>query len=145
MSVFFSPTSFSVMNIEITQECKHLIKFAAKKLKGHERRAFISTRLTETEFGVGRHTAELGMYEKRTGLICYGNYASSGKQKTEDTSPQLIQDICSLVEPESQADRQLPAMQHFRLHANHRKECSAEVNGRKRVGRRFTSSNPDFQ
>ena len=105
------------MNIEVTQECKHLIKFAAKKLKGYERRAFMaevaetlchgSARLTETEFGVGRHTVELGMHEKRTGLICYGNYASSGKQKTEDTSPQLIQDIRCLVEPESQADRQL--------------------------------------
>ena len=66
-----------------------------------------SPRLTETEFGFGRHTVEIGMHEKRTGLICYGNYASSGKQKTEDISPQLIQDILSLVEPESQADPQL--------------------------------------
>lgn len=105
------------MNVEILQECKHLIKVAAMKLKGHERRVFMaevaetlcygSSRLTETEFGVGRQTVELGMHEKRTGLICYGNYASSGKQKTEDASPQLIQDIRSLVEPESQADRQL--------------------------------------
>ena len=102
---------------EVTPECKNLIKLAAKKLKGHERRAFVaevaesicygSPRLTETEFGFGRHTVELGMHEKRTGLICYGNYASSGKQKTEDISPQLIQDIRSLVEPESQADPQL--------------------------------------
>ena len=102
---------------EVTPEYKNLIKLAAKKLKGHERRAFMaevaerlcygSPRLTETEFGFGRHTVELGMHEKRTGLICYGNYASSGKHKTEDTSPQLIQDIRSLVEPESQADPQL--------------------------------------
>jgi len=105
------------MSIVVIPECKHLIKFAAKKLKGHERRAFMaevsekicdgSPRLTETEFGFGRHTVELGMHEKRTGLICYGNYASSGKQKTEDASPELIQDIRSLVEPESQADPQL--------------------------------------
>ncbi len=105
------------MNIEIPEECKHLIQLAAKKLKGHERRVFMaevaetlcygSSRLTETEFGVGRQTVELGIHEKRTGLICYGNYASSGKQKTEDTSLQLIQDIRSLVEPESQADSQL--------------------------------------
>ena len=103
--------------VEVSPECKNLIKLAAKKLKGHERRAFMaevaenicygSPRLTETEFGFGRHTVELGMHEKRTGLICYGNYASSGKQKTEDVSPQLIQDVRSLVEPESQADPQL--------------------------------------
>ncbi len=105
------------MTIEATPEYKHLIKMAAKKLKGPERRAFMaevaetlcdgSPRLAETEFGFGRHTVELGMHEKRTGLICYGNYVSSGKQKTEDTSPELIQDIRSLVEPESQADPQL--------------------------------------
>ncbi len=65
-----------------------------------------SARLIETEFSVGRKTVQLGMNEKRTGLICYGHYAFSGKQKTEDVSPQLIQDIRSLVEPESQADSQ---------------------------------------
>ncbi len=68
---------------QITPECKHLIQLAAKKLKGAERRAFTaevaetlcfgSPRLTELEFGFGRHTTELGLHEKRTGLICYGN------------------------------------------------------------------------
>ncbi|MGB0360481.1 MAG: hypothetical protein ACPGEF_03620, partial [Endozoicomonas sp.] len=105
------------MSIETTPEYKNLIKIAAKKLKGYERRAFMaevaqtlcngSPRLTETEFGFGRHTVELGLHEKRTGLICYGNYAASGKQKTEVTAPELIQDIRSLVDPESQADPQL--------------------------------------
>ena len=68
---------------------------------------YSSPRLTETEFGFGRHTVELGMHEKRTGMICYGNYASSGKRKSEDVSPQLAEDIRCLVEPESQADPQL--------------------------------------
>ena len=40
-------------------------------------------------------------------MTCYGNYASSGKQKSEDVSPQLAEDIRCLVEPESQADPQL--------------------------------------
>lgn len=105
------------MDIKITPESKRLIKLAAEKLKGHERRAFMaevaetlchgSPRLTETEFGVGRYTVELGMHEKRTGLICYEGHTLSGKKKTEETSPQLIKDIHSLVDPESQADRQL--------------------------------------
>ena len=68
---------------------------------------YSSPPLTETEFGFGRHTVELGMHEKRTGMICYGNYASSGKRKSEDVSPQLAEDIRCLVEPESQADPQL--------------------------------------
>ena len=66
-------------SVNVTPECKHLIILAAKKLKGSEHRAFIaevaeqlcfgSPRLTETEFNFGRHTVELGMHEKRTGLI----------------------------------------------------------------------------
>ena len=117
MSAYHSYLFLPHMSIDATPEYKHLIKIAAKKLKGPERRAFMaevaetlcngSPRLTETEFGFGRHTVELGIHEKRTGLICYGNYAASGKQKTEVTSPELIQDIRSLVEPESQADPQL--------------------------------------
>jgi hypothetical protein len=47
-----------------------------------------SPRPTETEFGFGRHTVEVGMHEKCTGLVCYGNYVSSGKQKSEVATPQ---------------------------------------------------------
>ena len=72
-----------------------------------EQLCFGSPRLTETEFNFGRHTIELGMHEKRTGLVCYGNYASQGKPKAEVANPQLEQDIRSLVDPESQADPQL--------------------------------------
>lgn len=113
------PFAFATMkpSVDIAPECKSLLKLAAKKLKSHDRRLFVaevaetlcysSPRLTETEFGFGRHTVELGMHEKRTGMICYGNYASSGKRKSEDVSPQLAEDIRCLVEPESQADPQL--------------------------------------
>ena len=63
--------------------------------------------MTETVFGFGRQTVELGMNEKRTGLICHGNYAPCGKKKAEEASPQLEEDIRNLVDPESQADPQL--------------------------------------
>ncbi len=63
--------------------------------------------MTETVFGFGRHTVELGINEKRSGFICYGNYEPCGKKKAEETFPKLEQDIRSLVEPESQADPQL--------------------------------------
>lgn len=103
--------------ITIPPECKYLIKLAAGKLKGSERRAFVaevaeklcagSPRLTETEFSFGRNTIELGMHENRTGLVCYGNYATQGKVKSEVANPDLEQDIRVLVDPESQADPQL--------------------------------------
>lgn len=105
------------MPAEISPEYKHLIQLAAKRLKGAERRAFIADvaetlcsgnpRATETLFGFGRQTVELGMNEKRTGLICYGNYEPCGKRRSEDAFPKLEQDIRSLVDPESQADPQL--------------------------------------
>ena len=102
---------------EVSPEYKHLIQLAAKHLKGPERRAYIAEvaetlcagnpGMTETVFGFGRQTIELGMNEKRTGLICYGNYEPCGKKKAEEAFPKLEQDIRSLVEPESQADPQL--------------------------------------
>ena len=121
--------------VDVAPECKKLINLAAKKLKGSERRLFIaevaeelcygSPRLTETEFGFGRNTVELGMHEKRTGLVCYGDYVSSGKQNCEKTNPQLEEDIRSLVDPESQADPQL--REYFFLHPRHCKSHSAET------------------
>ena len=63
--------------------------------------------MTETLFGFGRKAVELGMNEKRTGLICFGNYEPCGKKKAEETFPKLETDILSLVDPESQADPQL--------------------------------------
>ena len=72
---------------EVSSEYKHLIQVAAKHLKGPERRVFIAEvaetlcagnpRLTETVFGFGRKTVELGMNEKRTGLICFGNVSET--------------------------------------------------------------------
>lgn len=101
----------------MSPEYKALIKSAGQRLKGSERRAFFAEvgellcsgnpRKTESQFGFNRHTVKLGLNERRTGLICYGNYVEQGKQKTEVAKPQLATDIRSLVDPESQADKQL--------------------------------------
>ena len=103
--------------VDIPPSCQTLIKSASKRLKGYERRAFMaevseqlcsgSARHTETVFGFNRHAVALGRHERRTGLICYGNYAEQGQMKSEESHPQLETDIRSLVEPESQADKQL--------------------------------------
>ena len=103
--------------VAIPSPCHDLIKSTSKRLKGHERRAFMaevseqlcsgSARHTETVFGFNRHTVTLGLHERRTGLICYGNYAEHGQPKAEEADPQLETAICCLVDPESQADKQL--------------------------------------
>jgi hypothetical protein len=103
--------------ITLTPEIEHIIQFTADMLKGSQRRAFMaevaeqlcfgSPRLTETEFGFGRAAVQLGIHEKRTGLICYGNYAPCGKQQSELSNPKLEEDIRRLVDPKGQADPKL--------------------------------------
>jgi hypothetical protein len=94
-----------------------LLKLAFKLLKGTDKRYFIAevseslfngnARLTESTFGFGRKVVALGINEKRTGTICYGNYGPSEKKKSEVALDNLEDDIRSLVEPESQANSQL--------------------------------------
>ena len=100
--------------VELAPEIEHIIQFTANMLKGSQRRVFMaevaeqlcfgSPRLTETEFGFGRAAVQLGIHEKRTGLVCYGNYAPCGRQQSELANPKLEEDIRSLVDPEGQAD-----------------------------------------
>ena len=75
------------------------LRLTASKKKGAERRAFIAevaikytqgnARLTETIFGWGRKTVEVGLAEKRTGIICLGaQSAYSGRKCWEQTHPE---------------------------------------------------------
>ena len=103
--------------VELAPEIEHIIQFTANMLKGSQRRVFMaevaeqlcfgSPRLTETKFGFGRAAVQLGIHEKRTGLVCYGNYAPCGRQQSELSNPKLEEDIRSLVDPEGQADPRL--------------------------------------
>jgi len=90
------------------------IKDAAQKLTGHRRRDFIakvsedyfegSARKTETHFGWNRETVQLGLHERRTGILCADNYGARGRHKSEQVLPSLEEDIRSLVDVQSQAD-----------------------------------------
>lgn len=90
------------------------IKDAAQKLTGHRRRDFIakvsedyfegSARKTETHFGWNRETVQLGLHERRTGILCADNYGARGRHKSEQVLPSLEEDIRSLVDIQSQAD-----------------------------------------
>lgn len=96
---------------------KATVKDAAKKLTGSKKRAFMaevaaeyfdsSARKTETYLGWGRAAVQLGLHERRVGVVCRDNYLARGDQTTEEKQPQLEADIRRLVDGQSQADPQL--------------------------------------
>ena len=51
-----------------------------------------------------RHSVQLGLHERRTGITCVDNYRARGRKKTEVTQPQLEADIRALVDEHAQAD-----------------------------------------
>jgi hypothetical protein len=111
------------------QETYHtLLRSAARRLTGHERRLFIaevtttlcggSPRQSERLFGWGRDTATLGLHETAQGIRCADNFRARGRRRLEDLDPQLAQAIRELAEPRTQADPQLQsALTYTRLTA----------------------------
>jgi len=62
-------------------------------------------RQAESEFGWGRHTVELGLAERRTGILCLGaQSACSGRKRWEDEHPQVAEALCQLAESHAQQD-----------------------------------------
>jgi len=98
----------------LSEPVKLTFKDAAKKLTGYRRRDFMakvaedyfngSARKVETFMGWNRFSVQLGLHERRTGLICVDNYRARGRHKSEILRPYLEADIRCLVDPESQAD-----------------------------------------
>jgi hypothetical protein len=96
---------------------KSTFQDAAKKLTGHRKRDFMakvaedylggSGRKAERVFGWSRQSVQLGLHERRTGLICVDNYRARGRHKSEVLLPNLEADIRSLVDPQAQADPKL--------------------------------------
>jgi len=88
---------------------------AASKLRGAERRAFQaeialkycdgSARLAESIFGWGRDTVQLGLEEKRSGIICVGAQAGfSGNLRWENRYPEAAAALKQLAEAHAQQD-----------------------------------------
>ncbi|MEM9005607.1 MAG: transposase [Cyanobacteria bacterium P01_F01_bin.86] len=96
---------------------KATIQDAAQKLTGPKKRAFMakvaedyfhgSARQAETHLGWNRKSVQLGLHERRTGVVCLGHYQGRGRRQTEAQRPDLAADIRELVEPHTQADPQL--------------------------------------
>src|SRR5205823_5333552 len=99
------------------QQYESLIRSAAQRLKGHQRRLFQaevthalcggSPRAAERRFGWGRDAVAKGLHEADSGLRCLENFAAKGASPCEEKDPQLAADIRAIVEPCTQADPEL--------------------------------------
>jgi Rhodopirellula transposase DDE domain len=100
-----------------------LIRSAAQRLEGHERRLFqaeVATRLcggnprqAEERFGWGRDTVRKGLREASGGIRCVEHFAAKGKKRREEADPALAQDIRAIVEPHTQADPELKSQRRY--------------------------------
>jgi transposase len=106
-----------------TQQYEALLRSAARRLTGHQRRLFMadvtvtlcggSPRQAERRFGWGRDTVTQGLHEARQGIRCLENFAARGKQRWEEKHPQLAEDLRAIVEPHTQADPELKSPRRY--------------------------------
>ena len=99
---------------ELTESVRATLLSAARKLTGFRRRQFQAEmaikycrgnpRRAERVFGWGRDAVNTGLNELRSGIRCVEDYSTRGRPKSEEKSPELVEEILALVEPESQAD-----------------------------------------
>ncbi|MDF5732767.1 MAG: hypothetical protein PUP92_33450 [Rhizonema sp. PD38] len=54
--------------------------------------------------GWNRHSVQLGLHERRTGIVCVENYQARGRHNSVEILPNLEADIRSLVDAQAQAD-----------------------------------------
>ena len=98
----------------LTENLKSTFKDISRKLTGYHKRDFIgqvtedyfdgSARKTETVMGWNRRSVQLGLNERRTGIICVDDYQTRGRPRSETTLPNLDADIRSLVDEQTQTD-----------------------------------------
>jgi len=99
-----------------------LIRSAARRLKGHQRRLFIAevtvelcdgnARLSETRFGWGRETANKGIEELHQDVFLK-RAPGGGRPRWEERNPQLAADIRAIVEPKTQTDPELKSTRRY--------------------------------
>jgi hypothetical protein len=89
------------------------LRLAASNMTGPTRRAFEAEMtlkycggnplLAETIFGWGRRTVEVGLAERRTGLLCLGaQSAFSGRKRWEERHPQVAEALRQLADAHAQ-------------------------------------------
>lgn len=99
----------------ITESQKADLRLAASKLRGWERRSFQAemalkycegnARIAERVFGWGRVNIEVGLAEKRTGIICVGAQARfTGIKRWEEKYPEAAATLVKLADSHAQQD-----------------------------------------
>jgi hypothetical protein len=106
-----------------TEQYESLIRSAARRLQGHQRRLFQAEvtaelcggipRAAERRFGWGRDAVATGLHEARQGLRCLENFAAKGARPSEAKDPQLAVAIRAIVEPCTQADPELMSPRRY--------------------------------
>jgi hypothetical protein len=101
----------------------NLLRSAARRLTGHQRRLFEaevadalcqgSPRAAERRFGFCRKTVATGQHEARSGIRCVEDFAAKGKLPAEVKDPQLALAIRSIVEPATLADPELKSERRY--------------------------------
>lgn len=109
--------------MQLTDSLKNLLNETAFQLKGAARRRFMAQTvlelgiggqsLAERELGWNRRTIRKGMHELTSGITCVDNYSARGRKNTEEHLPQLLEDIKTLVDTQSQTD---PSFKSQRLY-----------------------------
>jgi hypothetical protein len=107
----------------VTEPVDDLIRSAARRLKGYERRLFLaevatrlcdgSARKAERRFGWGRNTVDTGLHEATGPIRCVENFTAKARQRSEDKDPKLAADIQAIVEPYTQTDPELKTTRRY--------------------------------
>jgi hypothetical protein len=98
----------------LTDDLKELFKGIAKILKGHDRRVFMAKivrllgrggqRRAEKELNWNRGTIRKGMHELESAVACLDAFSARGRKRAEERLPNLLDDIESIVDEQSQTD-----------------------------------------
>ena len=101
----------------LTDSMKTLLKEAAQQLKGSARRVFMARtvkelgyggqRYAERVFGWDRGVIRKGMQELEHGTPKEDCFSNRGRKAAEAHLPQLLADICAIIDPRSHADPQV--------------------------------------
>ena len=117
--------------MELSDSFKALLSDTAAALKGSARRLFMARtvkelgaggqRRAERELGWSRGTIRKGTHELERDVICIDNFKARGRKRAEDHLPNLLTDITTMVDRQSQADPQ------FRTNRLYTRLSAAEV------------------
>jgi Rhodopirellula transposase DDE domain len=102
--------------VKLVEEVKELLRETEKGLKGSARRLFMARtvralgeggqRLAERELGWNRGTIRKGLHELKQGIVCLDAFSSRGRKRSEEHLPNLLRNITTIVDGQSQADPQ---------------------------------------